>query len=184
MAREDECFYVEQCEKDCGISLESNGAVKSHVRCLRCSQPPSLTWRSLSFVSELSLKSDAKSTTSSSLATDATSWEMTTNLVFAAAVAATATFAAFAAAVELEVYFVGTFPRWISPLSSCCRLLRGFTKFERPDVPLAFNDFFCTFAHGLVLLVCCCSATPPYNFFLLGWSRANWTRLKMRFFRR
>ena len=28
MAREDECFYVEQCEKDCGSSLESNGAVK------------------------------------------------------------------------------------------------------------------------------------------------------------
>ena len=75
---------------------------------------------SLSFVSELSLKSDAKSTTSSSLATHATSWEKTTNIVFAAAVAATATVAAFAAAVALESYFVGTFRRWISPLSSCC----------------------------------------------------------------
>ena len=34
---------------------------------------------------------------------------MTTNLVFAAAVAATATVAAFAAAVELEVYFAVLF---------------------------------------------------------------------------
>lgn len=39
--------------------------------------------------------------------------------------------------------------------------LREFTKFERLDIPVAFNDFFCTFAQGLVLLVCCCSATPP-----------------------
>ena len=71
-------------------------------------------------MSEFSLKSDAKSTTSSSLATHATSWEMTTNLVFAAAVAASATVAAFAAAVELVVYFVCTFCCWISPLSLCC----------------------------------------------------------------
>ena len=57
-------------------------------------------------------KKKVKKTTSSSLATHATSWEKTTSFAAAAAIAATATVAAVAAA-EPEGCDLGTGRRWI-----------------------------------------------------------------------
>ena len=44
--------------------------------------------------------------------------------------------------------------------------LREFAKLERFDIPIAFADFFCTFAQGLVLLVSVV-LQPPHQLILV-----------------